>query len=327
MDDRSRYIVGSVLICLVAVIWTLATVLKQVIFQDLEYNEPLVFAYVCNSCYTVQLFTSFAGQCQAKKDLKVNAQTKRSDSTHALREAAILGVAIAPIFFIAQWTYSVGVSMTSVTASTMISSTSAVWALIGSVMFLGERITPLKLVGIIACTAGNAVTLLDTKASSSDQHTLAGDMFCLGSSMLYAAYTVILRRCTSQNTSVAMIFGVLGCTILFVAGGVVVPLRFNELQRMPTTVLALLLVNGFVDNVAAQYAWAWGVLWTSPTAATVGLSMTVPLGIISDLCRCKPVDAHMYIAALLVVTGFLAVSCATQPSAANAEEELSRHVP
>ena len=48
---------------------------------------------------------------------------------------------IAPLWFFAQWTYSAGVATTSVTASTVISTTSVVWTLLGSILFLREKVT------------------------------------------------------------------------------------------------------------------------------------------------------------------------------------------
>jgi hypothetical protein len=36
------------------------------------------------------------------------------------------------------------------------------------------------------------------------------------------------------------------------------------------------------DNVVADYLWARAVILTSPTVATVGLSLTIPLAFISD---------------------------------------------
>ena len=42
------------------------------------------------------------------------------------------------------------------------------------------------------------------------------------------------------------------------------------------------LAKGLMDNVLADWLWARAVLLTSPTAATVGLSLTVPLAFAAD---------------------------------------------
>merc|ERR1740121_1194736 len=53
---------GVACICLVAVIWTVATVLKQVVFSDFHYDEPLVLTWLCNGCYVLQLPMFLAGR-------------------------------------------------------------------------------------------------------------------------------------------------------------------------------------------------------------------------------------------------------------------------
>ncbi|KAL3927141.1 MAG: hypothetical protein SGPRY_002963, partial [Prymnesium sp.] len=48
------------------------------------------------------------------------------------------------------------------------------------------------------------------------------------------------------------------------------------------SVMGLLLSKGLFDNVLSEYLWAHAVLLTSPSVATVGLSLTVPLAMLSD---------------------------------------------
>lgn len=43
---RRSYACGVACIVFVAVVWTFATVLKQIIFSDLNFDEPLILTYV-----------------------------------------------------------------------------------------------------------------------------------------------------------------------------------------------------------------------------------------------------------------------------------------
>merc|ERR1712087_181469 len=79
-------------------------------------------------------------------------------------------------------------------------------------------------------------------------------------------------------------------------------------------IFGLLIFNGFFDDVVSQYLWMKGVQWTSPTAATVGLSLTIPMSVVTDILRWKPLTAWSYVAACFVISGFVAVSCASKPS-------------
>lgn len=87
-----------------------------------------MLTYVCNACYAVHWPLQALQGCG--RELKKDA-----------REAAFAGLVIAPLWFLAQWTYAAGVATTSVTASTVISTTSVVWTMLGSVLVLRERLT------------------------------------------------------------------------------------------------------------------------------------------------------------------------------------------
>eukprot|EP00439_Symbiodinium_sp_Y106_P071641 s88_g12.t3 len=92
------------------------------------------------------------------------------------------------------------------------------------------------------------------------------------------------------------------------------------------TVFGLLIFNGLFDNVLSQFAWAKAVQWTSPTAATVGLSLTIPLSVVADFVRQKQLTGWTFLAAALVITGFICVTVASKPkeeaSGASGDEEL-----
>lgn len=71
----------------------------------------------------------------------------------------------------------------------------------------------------------------------------------------------------------------------------------------------VLILTGLLDNVLSQFFWAWGVLHTSPTVATIGLSLTIPLSILSDLTiSAEPVCFAQYVAAVLVCGGFFVLT-------------------
>jgi hypothetical protein len=45
----------------------------------------------------------------------------------------------------------------------------------------------------------------------------------------------------------------------------------------------LVVAKGLVDNVLSDYLWARAVLLTSPTTASVGLSMQIPMAAIAEV--------------------------------------------
>lgn len=314
----ARWVVGSLYIIFVAVIWTLATVLKQVIFDDLDYDQPLVLTYVCNACYVLHIPVHVIGQkagCFAPIPWRASSDPEEegSEDRGSVLEAVRVGLLISPLWFAAQWTYAQGVATTSVTSSTVISTTSVVWTLLASVAFLGERLTFLKVLGILACMGGNVATLWGGDMGPNGQEHLIGDIWCLVSAVLYAAYTTVLKRFTRPSTSVGLLFGALGLAVLVVGTPLTFGLAPEGMRRLTWELFGLLIFNGLFDNVLSQWAWAKAVQYTSPTAATVGLSLTIPLSVVADYVRQNRLTIWSYVASALVIAGFVIVTLASRP--------------
>jgi len=257
--------------------------------------------------------------------LGARAGAKPSGPGGSAREAVVAGLIIAPIWFLCQWSYSAGVARTSVTSSTVISATSVVWTLAAAYCFAGERLGWGKCLGVLACLAGNALTQVgDTRGGGGHMREAIGDLLCLASAMGYAAYTTILKRRATEETSVPLLFAAIGIFTTIVGAPVVLLFDLHGLLQMTPKVFGVLVFNGIFDNVLSQYAWAKAVQWTSPTAATVGLSLTIPLSILADFLRGNPPHAWSICASVLVVIGFVAVTLAARPAAAR---EAGREMP
>lgn len=81
-----------------------------------------------------------------------------------------------------------------------------------------------------------------------------------------------------------------------------------------------------MDDVLGDYLFARAVLLTSPTVANVGMSITIPLAILSDAISSYYYDSEGYqleastaIGALLVILGFIVVNTGLDPALKLAE--------
>ena len=92
----------------------------------------------------------------------------------------------------------------------------------------------------------------------------------------------------------------------------------EDLSPLNAQIGGLLVTKGLLDNVLSDYLWAAAVLLTSPSVATVGMSLTVPLAIVSDAAFAdtgwlvdpsKPTPLSIT-AAVAVVGGFVAITAA-----------------
>ena len=354
---RSGYALGVLLILVVAVIWSASSVLVQAIFTSASFRKPFFLTWVANSLFMVTLPIRLAvlGIRRAahpaphtETDDALALVVPQAAGLAAVRQAARSALLVAPVWFAANCTYNYSMSMTSISSSTVISSSSAAFTLLLSAMWLRERVTGLKLLGVALCWLGNGLTAIDDDAASAhnasgipgaanasgsggDEHgaTFRGDVICLLSAVLYALYTVMIRKLEPPDLS--LFFGFLGISTFVLFGPAVVVLHLTGAESLATltpAVFSLILLKGLVDNVLSDYLWAAAVLLTSPSVATIGMSLTVPLAMISDVALPRewlvdPASPTIFsvCAALAVVAGFVAITAAGDGSDAGSDDE------
>lgn len=260
-----------------------------------------------------------------------------------LRQTARAALIVCPLWFMANFTYNWSLGMTSVTSSTVISSSSAAFTLLFSVYCLGEPLTLLKLFGVLLCWVGNGLTAVGDQgdgpagnssgidgnappaappaASSADP--VLGDLICLFSAFMYGVYTTAIRHFAPSD--MALFFGLLGSFNMVLLGPIVLALHLSGVESLVSLalpVLGLIVLKGLADNVLSDYLWAWAVLLTSPSVATVGLSLTIPMAALSQLLLpaewlvdASPPGAYTIAACACVILGFVLLNLASQPRA------------
>jgi drug/metabolite transporter (DMT)-like permease len=65
-----------------------------------------------------------------------------------------------------------------------------------------------------------------------------------------------------------------------------------------------LVFIGIINNVISDYLWAKSVIYTSATVATIGLTLTVPLGVLTDWVDGSGITVMRCVGSLMVVFGF-----------------------
>mmetsp|Transcript_16121 Transcript_16121/g.52522 ORF Transcript_16121/g.52522 Transcript_16121/m.52522 type:complete len:272 (+) Transcript_16121:400-1215(+) len=167
--------------------------------------------------------------------------------------------------------------------------------------------------------------------------TTGGALLCLCSALLYACYTVLLRA--FAPTDLLLFFGLVGAFNALALAPLVAVLHVTgaeDLSRLGLAggggILGCLLLKGLADNVLSDTLWAKAVLLTSPAVATVGLSLTVPIAIASELVLPRgwlvdpsPPTPLRLAGALLVVAGFVGISLAPDPPPSRTHEAEPSH--
>jgi len=255
-----------------------------------------------------------------------------------------MALKVAPIWFISNYFYNLSLAYTTITSSTVLSSTGSVFTFIFSLTCGDEKFTCWKLLGVSLAFLGSIITSFhDASKSQSDelemnQHQLWGDAAGLISAVGYGGYTVLIRcLCPTDESRMSMqlFLGYVGLMnmvllspILFwvLAGmrcigddDVVSREQANntdteddcKVQRLTAFVLACLITKGLLDNVLSDYLWARAIILTSATVATVGLGLTIPLALLSDIFLMQRDDVFSVgsiIGAIFVLIGFVFVN-------------------
>ena len=344
---RGSYLLGIACILAVALIWSASSVLVQALFTSADFRRPVFLTWVANSLFMITLplralvlvlrQTFCSGYESQPSDAAARDEPRRGmlTITPAMRVAMRAGLRVAPVWFAANCTYNISMAMTSITSTTVISSSSVAFTLILSVVWLRERVTALKLVGVALCIIGNVLTAVGDEAGAPPANAtnatpaggggggaaaahFGGDAICLLSAALYACYTVLIRRLAPPD--LALFFGFLGLFTFALFGPLVALLHLSgveDLAALTPAIGGLLLLKGLFDNVLSDYLWAAAVLLTSPSVATIGMSLTVPLAILSDVSLppswlvdpSTPTPLSV-VAAVAVIGGFVAITAA-----------------
>ena len=92
------------------------------------------------------------------------------------------------------FSYLMGLSKTTPVSAAIFTSMQPIWVFVISVLFMHERISLLKVVGILVGLGGALLCILTQKSDDLASDALAGNLFCLMSSIIYAIYLVLSNR-------------------------------------------------------------------------------------------------------------------------------------
>jgi solute carrier family 35 protein F5 len=296
---------GIACLVAVAVIWVAAGQLVQYLYSE-DVRLPFFLTYLNVSEFIVLLPLQWLRERYAVKACgrTLLLQAPRSP----WKAAARAGLLVCPLWFLAQGSYNWSLGGTSVSSSTVLSTTSCVFTFALSLLFLKESFRWSKLLGVIVTLAGAAlVAYSDRTAPDDGANVWWGDALALFSAVMYALYTTAIRRLVPDGSDISMnaFFGFLGLfnsLLLSPVVGILHATKVEVVTGVPASFIGLLLLKGLFDNVLSDLLWARAIQLTSPTVATVALSLTIPIAMLSDLIL------HSIVPAALVIVGAVAVA-------------------
>lgn len=217
--------------------------------------------------------------------------------------AAICGVAVNMLFFIK------GVELTTPIHASAIITINPVLILIMSSFILKERITSLKIIGLILAFAGALALTLFGESDRVGDNIFLGNTFIFINSIFYSIYIILIKQLTAKYHPFTFI------KWLFLFGFIMVlPFGFGELQEIQwkTFTPYVWFSLGFVIIGATFGTYLLNPMALSKLkASTVGIFIylqPVIAGLFAILMGADAIDALKIIAMVLIFSGVYLVS-------------------
>eukprot|EP00052_Salpingoeca_macrocollata_P006852 m.56284 g.56284 ORF g.56284 m.56284 type:complete len:384 (-) comp15697_c0_seq2:92-1243(-) len=311
---------GFALLVGVVIIWVSSSELTKYLFQDEDFDKPFFITYLCSSSFSVYLL-GFLCRPDWRRQLKelrwsqleyepvsaeeppaslVQSGAERTGSVQAAGEAqpkpllplcTIIKVASVfhALWFAANYAYNLSLDRTSVSSNTILSSTSGFFTLVLAAIcpaLDADRFSVSKLVAVLLSVGGVVLVSVSDAESDSGNNTATGDIIAIFSALMYACYLVFLRRKTGErDIDMPLFLGFVGAITMVLLWPVLFLLDHTGFEKfdLPTRkVWLFLLANALIGTVLSELLWLRATLLTSPLVATLALSLTIPLAILSD---------------------------------------------
>eukprot|EP00913_Durusdinium_trenchii_P014253 g13371.t2 len=329
---------GLALIVVVALIWVAASQLiepRPSASTDQSFDHPYFLTYFNTCGFSFWLLAP----CCSRRQVTPEGEEPSRNGPSRIRKYGRMALFVSPAWLAANYLFNLSLDYTSVASNSMFSTTSNLWTMVFSVCFLGERLNPFHVLAVLFTMGGvpggglrsAMVATADANASTGEavKSSWLGDSLALLSACVYGGYTVLLKHyIPEKEEALAMptLFGCIGFLVLVCGWPLLILFDFirweeREFELPSRSVLGSLVLNALIGTNLSDVLWAYAVQLTTPLteprtvgrAATLGLSLTVPFGMISDaLLRGKSFDLQYILGSLLVLVGFLLVSTAQQ---------------
>ncbi len=223
---------------------------------------------------------------------------------------------IAPVWFMANWSYNGALFFTSIASSTVLMSTCSLFAFLFAVIARDEGFQYIKLSGVLLGIAGVGLTAYhDSQNETCENHcrfALLGDLLAVVAALAFGAYAVQIRLLCPRNEelySMQSLLGYIGLVNMIVLSPFAV-WRLAGQSHMTLVILGLILVRGLFDYVLSEYLYFRAVVLTNASVATLGLTLTIPLAFGADavLNNGNILSVPSVVGAAAVVGGFLLVN-------------------
>jgi drug/metabolite transporter (DMT)-like permease len=217
------------------------------------------------------------------------------------------GVVVGLLFGVEFALIFIGLDLTTAARGTLMINTMPFWVLLGAHFFLGERMTPVRLGGVVLAFAGVAIVFSD-ELSLPDATALRGDLICLVAGMLWGATTIVIKasRLATAKPEKTLLYQLVVSSLIVIP---LIPLG-GPVLREPTLLSTGSLIFQAVFIVAFTYLlWFW-LVRRYPASGLSSFTFLSPVHgvLLGGLLLNEPLSIHIFVALALIAAGLFLVN-------------------
>uniref|UniRef100_A0A158PND5 Nuclear hormone receptor family member nhr-85 (inferred by orthology to a C. elegans protein) n=1 Tax=Anisakis simplex TaxID=6269 RepID=A0A158PND5_ANISI len=217
-------------------------------------------------------------------------------------------IVLSAMWIICTLSYQASLLFLSVSSVNLVSASSSLLVLLFSsicAFSATDRFTVAKFL-LVLCN------LIGVGLVSEYSVSLYGTSLAFFSASCYALYLVYFSYCQSVGFTIEMnfMFGMVGVLTITVYSPLLLWLDYASIEKLfplpDGKQLSMLMLNGIVGTVFSDYLWLQATGLTSSLAASISLSMSIPLSLLADtVFHAQPPSVIQLIAAVPITISFI----------------------
>lgn len=176
---------------------------------------------------------------------------------------------------------NLGMSYTSVSSTSLILSIVPVLTAVFAVIFLKERLSRLRIVGIVLVTIGMVMVAVSSTSDSAGSNPLLGNILIFCSALAWAIYTIQGRKMVPSYPALVMTTASTGAGIIFITPFAVWEVFTRGLPHFSLAGIADLLYLGLAASALTMFLWNYSLHTLPASVASTYINLVPIIGVAS----------------------------------------------
>jgi drug/metabolite transporter (DMT)-like permease len=176
---------------------------------------------------------------------------------------------------------NLGMTFTSVSSTSLILSIVPVLTTILAVIFLKEKLSGLRIAGIVLVTAGMVLVALSSTDSSQSSNPLLGNILVFAGGLSWAIYTIQGRKLVGSYPALVMTAASTGAGLLFLVPFAAWEALSSGLPHFTLAGAGMMLYLGLIASALTMYLWNYALHTLSASVASTYINLVPIIGVAS----------------------------------------------